>query len=607
MPGLSISCANELNRAEITAAYKTLSVMPGYVVREFFADRKAAIAVSGYDAYPVDHLDDHNALIVIEGVIYNKSAKQVMADLQNIANRLISGLDVQKAVADFIDSSDGDYLAVILAKKRQRLCVFNDRWGKFPVFVSSRNRGFVLSRELKYLLHTAETIRFNPIAMAEYLLFEWNLSGKYLLLDINRMPPATLYAVDRQEDGWHCQTITIHPIDVSPLDTSPERSQAIRRYTELLVASIKNRVEKSRERNWGLVVDLSGGLDSRALFAALCRVNADMTVVHDCLPDADEKATATQVAEQYARSLICFSASPPLENLDEFRRITYATDAMVNCYTATAGWYEELEHNKVIHGTYAHIMGLGGEFIRQVFQPKRFYSDVAAMFADDAMSRYGTIDEVCAILRINPGEFRKHLVDTVAALPEANPRDQLRHLYFDNYRAIDLAGEDRHRMFHWTITPFLAKDLLTLAARDIPAREIDYFIFFEFLNELDPGTLIIPRHGSAVRMNSAFDVAKCKLKRRLYEFLRDNRFTFRLLSDLRSKNRHTAQNRRECAALLEHIVQTAMGSELIGTYVHIPALRLILARSQDKMRLYQWLTLLLFMDETEKRHGGKMK
>jgi len=607
MPGISITCTNEVNRSEITAAYKTLAYLPGYSVQEYLAGREIAVAGSGYEAYPIERLDDHNALIVIEGVIYNTHREQIMTDLQGIANRLISGLDIQKAVTEFVDTSDGDFLVAVYAKKQKTLCVFNDRWGKFPVFVATENNNLFLSRELKYLLHVMPAIAFNPPGMAEFVTFECNLDNKTILDGVKRLGPGSLVHAKHNGRGWDIDESVTTPVNFEPEGKALSRASAVAQYTELFKQGLAARTKTIRNRDWGIVADLSGGYDTRGVFAGLCDTDADLLVVHDRIVTADESPTAKKVAELYGKNLVHFNAEHPVDNIDELRKVTYAVDGLVNAWLSVSYFHDELEHNRSISGVYGHFMGLGGEFIRQIFQPKSFYRDVTAMLADDAITRFGNIDQACALLRLERGMFNQNLADAVGKLPETDPWDQLRHLYFDRYRTFDNCGENRHRLFHWTVTPYLAKDLFAFATKNIPARDIDHFFFFDFLKTLDPKSASIPRHGDGVRMDSKSDLAKYRIRRKIKEAVRNNRYTYKIANRMLARKLQRRTNPEESKWLVDTIITLAMNSECVTRLIHVPAMQQILGRSCDKMHLYQWLTLLLYMDEIEKRHGNKIK
>ena len=450
-------------------------------------------------------------------------------------------------------------------------------------------------------------IAFDPIGMAEFVTFECNLDDKTILRDVKRLAPGSIINARESDHGWDTEQAVTVPVNFEPEGSPLARDTAVEKYTELFKRGIADRVRTMHDRDWGIVVDLSGGYDTRGVFAGICDTNTDMLVIHDRIVTADESATAEKVAELYNKNLVRFTAEHPVENLDELRRVTFAVDGLVNAWLAVSYFHDELEHDKTISGVYGHFMGLGGEFIRQIFQPKSFYRDVTAMLADDAITRFGSIDQACLLMKIERGAFEQNLASTVAKLPETDPWDQLRHLYFDRYRTFDNCGENRHRLFHWTVTPYMAGSVFAFATKHIPATDIDHFFFFDFLKRLDPLSATVPRHGDGVRMDSSTDLTRYRFQRRIKEAIRNNRYTYKIANRILARKLQRRADPSENKWLMDAITTLALNSECIGRYFHVPALQRILSRSYDKMHLYQWLTLLLYMDEIEKRHGDKIK
>ncbi|UCD16862.1 MAG: hypothetical protein JSV44_10450 [Candidatus Zixiibacteriota bacterium] len=606
MPGLSVVYKKGCTTQQLKAAYRELRYRDNYIVQEFLSERNILIASSGYEHYPVRRLDDRNAVILIEGMIYNKSNDQIESALRKITGRILSNLDPLAEVTDFVSTSDGDYFILIYAKKQGKLLLFNDCWGKFPIFIAEERGGVVVSREMKFLLPLLDEIRFDPFAIAEFLLFECNLADKTVLRGVRRMPPAVLITARQGDAGVVFREETVVPVNFEPESPIPSRKEASEKYVELFREGLINRVRTVTDRGWGIVADLSGGYDSRGVFAGLCSLDAEILVCHDRIVTADEFDTAKKVAESYGKNLLHFAAPHPVDEIEELRRITMITDALVNCRLATSYFFDELEHEKTIAGRYAHFMGLGGEFIRQILQPKSFYRDVVAMLDDEAITRFGNITEACAILRLGRQAFRRNLADAVGRLPETDPWDQLRHLYFDRYRTFDNCGEDRHRMFNWTVTPYLGKDNFACATKAIPARDIDHFFFFDFIKKLDPKATRIPRHGDSLRIDSRADLAVYRVKRRIREMVRNNRFTFKMANRLRTAGLQRKAQPHEFRWIIEEILETGLRSKAVEHHINIPVLQRSLQRSRDVMQLYQWLTIVVFMDEIEKRYGDRL-
>jgi hypothetical protein len=88
------------------------------------------------------------------------------------------------------------------------------------------------------------------------------------------------------------------------------------------------------------------------------------------------------------------------------------------------------------------------------------------------------------VTRVNPQEFGRSLEYEVARFPEQNDEDKVKHLYFEYYNKLVNGGEDRHRMFSWTVQPLWGKNLLAFEMQHIPRKMICYKFFVDFLGQV---------------------------------------------------------------------------------------------------------------------------
>ncbi len=606
MPGLSLLYGDRLSTKTREAAYRDLVIRDGYTVQEFYSDKHLSLAFSGYDSYPVKRFENRHSLIALEGMIYNKSDHEIESSLQNIAVRMLDNLNIKTQTADFIDSSDGDFLAVILLKKNGRILVFNDRWGRLPTFYFYDSSRFCLSRELKFILHFIPSITFNRAALCELLTLEYNLGDKTIFKNIKRLKPGSMLEVKPSGDGITFNTASLLPVDFTCQHDAKNREDYIEESLKLFKKSIADRIKTAGEKGFSLITDLSGGFDTRAVFASLGQTGVDFTAVHDKLFSADESDIASQVAEKFGKTLICFSAKHPGDNIEEMRHVTYITDAMVNCRVATSCYRDDLEHEKSIKGRIARLTGLGGEFLRQIYQPKKFYRNITSMIMDNAFTHFVDIADACSMLKMPPRSFNSSLEKEIRSFPENDIRARLRHLYFESYSKVDIGGENRHRIFNWTISPFWGKNLFSYVNQVIPPEMITYGFYIEFLKRLDKRALEVPVYGISESLNTASGLKKFLWKRRLKETIRDNRFTYKLAKRFASGRAETDKDHELEKYLAETIIDIGLKSKAVAHCFNIPAVQRYPGSNPGLLSIYQLLTFILYIEEVENRFGDRI-
>jgi hypothetical protein len=606
MPGSHlVYSVRSIARHKIASALKELLYRENVEIRELISEEKLNIACSAYDGYPFRYYRNETYAIFLEGMIYNRSESDVESSLRSIAAECHHKGNYEKEALEFVNSSDGDFLVTILIEPSGELLIFNDRWGRLQTFYSSSDESFALSREIKYILHWISPIVFDPIGMAEFLTLEYNLGRKTLFKGIERMKASSLIKVSRSPDKITVRYQALLPLDFEFEDKGLNRRESLGICNSLFNESLKNRVEKVSQAGLEIVADLSGGYDTRALFIGLCNLGAPFQACHDRLVTGDESAIAHQVAMTFKRDLFCLYSVHPVDDLSIIRRVTYLTDCLVNCWVDVSGFYDELERERVIRNTYAHFMGLGGEFIRNVYHRKSFYTNLADMLSDDAFTHFFRISDACFILGIRPTAMEDNFSAETGLFPESNLRDQVRHLYFESYSKVDNAGENRHRLFNWTVTPFWGKDFFHFAVKNIRPEYISYQFFVDFLRQLHPDALEIPIHGRRLSLNHPAGRLALGAERRIKAIFRDNRYLFKMARRLASHKRQAARRIDRQQWLMDEILRICLKSNALRRNFDTDALRRVLKRTSDKLLLYQLLTLVLYIEQVEEKHGDK--
>lgn len=607
MPGLSIICQDNLSREKLKSAADELIYKNGYYVRELASQKNTVSFFSGYDGYPFRQYDTGDFSISIEGLIYNQTDAETESLLMNTAQDYCADRDYETEIKKFIEAADGEYLIHIYFKKKNESLIFNDRWGKLPVFYASEDGIFALSREIKFILHFLPQIAFNRLTMAEFLVFEYNFGDKTLIDGIHRLAPATMVKINHSSTVAEAEFKVLKPVDLTGLNTRLTRKEMIDECLRLFRKSLEDRINKLHERNLLITADLSGGFDTRAVFAGLCNLDVDFIACNDNIITGNEMDIAGKVAEIFGKNLLCFEAPHPVDDIPELSRLTYITDCLVNCHTTTACWYDDIERDRIIKGRHANFMGFGGEPIRHPLKPKSGYAELHEMLIDDAFSNFLRIPDACRLLGISKDEFSLNIKNEIDKYPEQSIDDKLKHLFFDLHDKQVKGGENRHRIFRWTVNPLWGNDLFDFEISNIPLKIIDDDFFADFAAGIDLRTLKVPVHGKSYRLDNRAGRIRSVIERKITSLFRDNRRLFKIADTYLQRCQETRDFQLSGVKLWEFLVEKIKNDRNQAAYFSLDAVNQFAENCRHEKRLYQVLTPVLYIDEIERKFPGRIK
>lgn len=208
--------------------------------------------------------------------------------------------------------------------------------------------------------------------------------------------------------------------------------------------------------------------------------------------------------------------------------------------------------------------------------------------------------------KLNWKEFVENLEYEVARFPEKNDHDRVKHLYFQYYNKIVNAGENRHRLFSWTIQPLWGENLFTFEMRNIPPTLISYRFFIDFLKRLDRRSLKAQfHHGKNVRLDSTASIALYDARMRLRELLIAELFARNLYMRL-GRRLHYRGTSEKYRRLTDEVLKIHRAGKFVSEYFDYHAVQEYLERRPSIAEIYQLLTLMTYIQEIECRFGEKM-
>ena len=280
MPGIYGFCglAQNTARASIRAMSDAMRLYPHFAqdtqfVHHQFAGSRVHLGKIGVSQTPIG--DEAGNFVWIEGEVYNLPEvivalgwKDVCPNNLQFSNWLLYAYAIGK-LKDFLNKLDGYFCAALYDTLRQKVLLVSDRYGMRMLYWHHRNGVFAWSSEVKGLLAIQELDRtIDPTSLACFMELGYLLGEQTWLKYVRLIRPATVMEYDI-EKGALCQRYYWTWGEIKPSNLSFD--DAVDSLYHVFMESVKCRFN-TNER---IGISLSGGLDSRAIFAAVNTLSPD--------------------------------------------------------------------------------------------------------------------------------------------------------------------------------------------------------------------------------------------------------------------------------------------------------------------------------------------
>jgi asparagine synthetase B (glutamine-hydrolysing) len=226
--------------------------------------------LTGYitSSLPQPALSDNGKIaLILEGEVYNIHTLQTrFPDVKGRhACDFLLALFLRHG-REFVSLLDGRFNMVIFDANQRKVWILNDLFASKSMYYSKSKDGLVFASEKKAILAVSETLpQIDPIGLLQMFAHIHNLSGRTFLEGIQSLPPATCLEYENGKITLY-KTRQLTGI-IQPLDL--DEHGAIRQWAGLLQEAVKKCLV-GKER---IVLQLSGGLDSRAIACAVNRTH----------------------------------------------------------------------------------------------------------------------------------------------------------------------------------------------------------------------------------------------------------------------------------------------------------------------------------------------
>ncbi len=235
--------------------------------------------------------------VVFNGEIYNH--RQLATGLRDRGHTLTTHCDTE-VIAHlyeehgdaFVHQLNGMFAIALWDAGARRLLLVRDRMGVKPLYWHSDGRRIVFGSELKAVLAAGDIDRqIDPLAMIDYLTFGHVPAPRTIFKNVCKLEPGCLVACTaagaRVQQYWDIPFAD----ELAPM----AEESAVESFATLLDEAVGMRLESDVP----LGAFLSGGVDSAAVVAAMCRHASGPVLTHTVgfdQTDHDERAAARELA-----------------------------------------------------------------------------------------------------------------------------------------------------------------------------------------------------------------------------------------------------------------------------------------------------------------------
>jgi asparagine synthase (glutamine-hydrolysing) len=239
--------------------------------------------------------EDRRIAAVFNGEIYN--FRTLRAELESRGHRLASSADGETLVhlweehgPGFLERLNGMFAIALHDRAARRLLLARDRLGIKPLFFARTATHLIFASEIKAILAAGLVPpELDPIALRQFLAWEYVPGPRTLFAGIRKLPPGALLDVDLVTGGISERTWW----RLAPAPPPAARTDA--EWEEALDAKIAECVKRQLVSDVPLGAFLSGGVDSSLVVHGMGAHARTFSIGFDD-PSYDESRWAEQVA-----------------------------------------------------------------------------------------------------------------------------------------------------------------------------------------------------------------------------------------------------------------------------------------------------------------------
>jgi len=202
---------------------------------------------------------DNDIFILLQGFIFLKNKNDPITNPNEIIKIF------RKKGLEFLDEiQTGIFNIVIFNQIEKKIIIINDRFGLYPLFYYQNNNELIFSPEIKAILKCEKSNNFeiNYEAISEFFYFGFLTGEKTYFKKIKLLTPASILEYDIEKNKFKIKKYWKPTYNENQNDNLSEKEIVNR-----LFIALKKSVNKSNKLKSKIGQTLSGGLDSRTIYA----------------------------------------------------------------------------------------------------------------------------------------------------------------------------------------------------------------------------------------------------------------------------------------------------------------------------------------------------
>ena len=486
MPGISLICdfKKNLKQDVILKTLDNLIYDKDYYYQILINENQFIVSCTKYLEYPTHVFENDDFYFFIEGRIYNKNEYNIKIELSSLAKSIFNdNYNYKEYLKKWILDTDGDFIIFILHKSSNKMIIFNDSFGRLPLYYYYLGGKFLISREIRFIASLVNNIEIDNMGVALFLLFGYTMGERTLLKDVKYLEPATLLKIDPNISEITKVNIYKYNFEIK-INKNKKIDNCADDLASLFIQACKNR-EQSDYKN---VIGLSGGLDSRAVAAGLYKSKIPIYAATRLSYDKNEQIDVN-IAKEIANTLNInwqlFNCEPN-KGSDYLKLLNMKLGLVPLSISFIIPFLNNVKNfygNNIVYFT-----GDGGDRIKPTLKPLKKLKNLDDLVNYIISSNFiFSLNDVSKLVNIAQHEIYEEIKNIVISYPETDLYQKYVHfmIYESAFKRV-FEGEDKNRFYFWSVTPFYSIHFFNYAMNCTDKMKSHYKLYKKFLIKLSP-------------------------------------------------------------------------------------------------------------------------
>jgi len=333
--------------------------------------------------------DSGNTFLFLEGEVFNlqELRKHLQSPTATSPCSVLLSLFMRYG-EKFVSYVNGEFNIVIFQKTANRLMIFTDHVASMPMYYMEEQNRLLFASEKKYILSLLDSSpTIDSVGLLQIFAHRYNLDERTFLRGLNRMLPSTrlIFQTGRMDVARY----QLLKFEV------PEQARGTSELVENWSEQLKDATQLRLDGKDRVQISLSGGLDSRAIAAAIPRHFRPVGSRTSGLDTSPDVIVAAQIAHKLEFDHLQESPSGiPYSQI--LAKIVWRTECETHFTNATsiANHAESKQRGDFIAGGWLGDVSSGGHISPQLFFAKDRHAFIERVFDKHQLFRERWLQKV---------------------------------------------------------------------------------------------------------------------------------------------------------------------------------------------------------------------